>query len=222
MKETPLVSMYHVYKTYANGWHALTDVNFSIQRGEFVFLVGPSAAGKTTLLRLIYMEEFPTRGQVVVGDYSSSAVRPRDVWRLRRKLGVIFQDFRLLEDRNVFENVAFALEVTGARRGEVKRRVLQTLTAVGLNHKRNSMPYELSGGEQQRVAIARALVNDPFLLIADEPTGNLDPVASREILELLRDVNAGGTATLVATHDVEKIKHLPYRLVRIQRGRTSE
>ena len=158
-----------------DGQPVLQDVNLHIKQGEFVSLVGETGVGKTTLLRMIYFDVIPTQGTVIVGDYNSSKLRKRDIPRLRRRLGVVFQDFKLLEDRNVYDNVAFALEVTGTKRVEIGKRVLRVLADVGLSHKRNSMPHELSGGEQQRVVIARALVNEPLVLLADEPTGNLDP-----------------------------------------------
>ncbi|MBN1349008.1 cell division ATP-binding protein FtsE [candidate division KSB1 bacterium] len=198
----------------------LERVNLAIGNGEFVFLVGPSGAGKSTVLRLIYMDVCPTDGQVTVGRYNSATIKKRDIPYLRRKIGVVFQDFKLLDDRNVFENVAFALRVTGARRRDIKKKVLRILTDVGLNHKRNKMPHHLSGGEQQRVAIARALVNEPFILLADEPTGNLDPEASQNILELLKKINSRGTAILMATHDYQLVKKLGKRIIRIEKGRT--
>lgn len=198
----------------------LKRINLTVQNGEFVFLVGPSGAGKSTVLKLIYMDVMPTDGQVVVDHYNSVSIRKRNIPYLRRKIGVIFQDFKLLNDRNVFENVALALKVTGAKRGDIKRKVLRTLTDVGLNHKRNKMPLELSGGEQQRVAIARALVNEPFILLADEPTGNLDYEATQNIIHLLEKINSKGTAILMATHDYQLVKNLGKRIVRIEGGRT--
>ncbi|CUU07325.1 cell division transport system ATP-binding protein [Candidatus Kryptobacter tengchongensis] len=177
------------------------DLNFKVNDGEFVFITGPTGSGKSTLLRLIYMDVFPNRGRVIVGSFDSRRIKKRQIPYLRRRLGIIFQDFKLLDDRNVFENVAFALYVTGARRKEINRKVLTALAEVGLSHKKNSMPDELSGGEQQRVAIARAIVNEPFLLLADEPTGNLDPDTSTEIIELLKKINLRGTSIIMATHN---------------------
>ncbi|MDZ7291301.1 MAG: cell division ATP-binding protein FtsE [candidate division KSB1 bacterium] len=202
---------------------ALKSVNLTVRPGEFVFLVGPSGAGKSTVLRLIYMAERPTEGQVVVGRFNSGTIKPREIPYLRRQLGIIFQDFKLLDDRNVYDNVAFALQVTGAKRREIKRKVLRALANVGLSHKRYKMPHELSGGEQQRVAIARALVNEPFILLADEPTGNLDPVTTQGILDLLEKINARGTAVLMATHNYalfESRHSSRMRIVYIENGIT--
>lgn len=204
------------------GGEGVEGVNLSIDRGEFVFLVGPTGAGKTTLLKLIYMEVFPDQGQVVVDGYNSLHIKKKDVPYLRRKIGVIFQDFKLLRDRSVFENVAFALRVTGTRRRKIKKRVLRMLAEMGLSHKRNKLPHQLSGGEQQRVAIARALINEPLILLADEPTGNLDPEATREILDLLMKINSQGTAILMATHDYNLVKGLGKRVIRIEKGRVFE
>lgn len=203
------------------------DLNFLVPDGKFVFITGPTGSGKSTLLRLIYMDIFPNRGRVVVGKFDSRTIKRRQIPYLRRRLGIVFQDFKLLEDRNVFENVAFALYVTGAKRKEVNRKVLMALAEVGLSHKKNSMPDELSGGEQQRVAIARAIVNEPFLLLADEPTGNLDPETSKEIIELLRKINLRGTSVIVATHnysiveminDAEVYQISNYNLIKIKGG----
>ncbi len=205
-----------------DGQKVLDEINLSIKQGEFVFLVGQTGVGKSTLLRLIYMDIFPTEGSVVVGEYASTSIRRRDIPYLRRKIGVVFQDFKLLEDRNVFENVAFALYVTNAKKKETKKRVLRVLADVGLSHKRNSMPHELSGGEQQRVVIARALVNEPFLLLADEPTGNLDPVAAFDLLDLLKKINTRGTAIVMATHNYELVKRMPARIMQIKNGRLYE
>lgn len=198
--------------------YILKQVSLKINKGEFVYLIGKTGAGKTTLLRLIYMDIFPTKGNVLVADYSSSNIRKRQIPYLRRKVGVIFQDFKLLPDRNVYENVAFALRVIGASRKEIKSRVLSVLTQVGLNHKRYHLPEVLSGGEKQRVAIARALVNEPFILLADEPTGNLDPEASREIVELLERINKGGTAVCMATHNYSLLRFAPHRTIVLENG----
>jgi cell division transport system ATP-binding protein len=193
------------------------NLNFSVKPGEFVFIVGPTGSGKSTLMRLIYMDIFPDSGKVIVGGYDSSRIKKRHIPFLRRKLGVVFQDFKLLEDRNVFENVAFALYVTRARRREISRRVIRALGEVGLSHKRDDMPDELSGGEQQRVAIARAIVNEPFLILADEPTGNLDPATSIEIVDLLRQINLRGTSIIMATHNymlVERVSEAKIYLIK--------
>jgi cell division transport system ATP-binding protein len=217
-----IVRLTNVRVCYRGG-DGLKRVNLTVRPGEFVFLVGPSGAGKSTVLRLIYMAERPTDGQVVVERFNSNTIMAKEIPYLRRRLGIIFQDFRLLEDRNVYDNVAFALQVTGAKRREIKRKVLRSLAQVGLSHKRYKMPHELSGGEQQRVAIARALVNDPFILLADEPTGNLDPVTEHGIMDLLEKINARGTAILMATHNYAlfETRHLPgKRVVRIEGGMT--
>jgi len=213
-----VIKFSHVTKAYAKG-AALADVSFHVPKGQFCFLTGHSGAGKTTALKLIYLAELPTSGEVRVSGFASSRISPRDVPRLRRRLGIVFQDFRLLEDRTAEENVAFALEVTGARRSAIAPRVMRVLTQVGLVAKAHQYPRELSGGEQQRVAIARALVNEPVVLLADEPTGNLDERATRGIFQLLRDINAAGTAVLMATHDLDLVKGFPgAHLVELQHG----
>jgi cell division transport system ATP-binding protein len=208
-----------VTKDYPRLGAALSDVSFSVAKGEFVFLTGPSGAGKSTILKLLYMEERPTDGEVRVAGLSSVTIRARDIPKLRRKLGIVFQDFRLLEDRTAEANVAFALEVTGTPRSAIGGKVSRALTQVGLASKATSYPRELSGGEQQRVAIARALINDPVLLIADEPTGNLDDRATRGVFQLLRDINASGTAVLMATHNLDLIRRSDYRSIELNRGK---
>jgi cell division transport system ATP-binding protein len=213
-----VIKFFNVTKEYPKTGAALKDVSFHIPKGQFAFLTGHSGAGKTTALRLIYLAERPTSGEVRVSGFTSSRISGRDVPRLRRRLGIIFQDFQLLEDRTAEENVAFALEVTGARRSTIGPRVMRVLTQVGLAGKAHQYPRELSGGEQQRVAIARALVNDPVVLLADEPTGNLDERATRGIFQLLRDINASGTAVLMATHDLDLVKSVPAHLVELQHG----
>ena len=204
---------------YPNG-DGLDGVNLEVRNGEFVYLVGPTGAGKSSVLKMIYMEEFPDEGYVLVDEYSSQDIRDKEIPKLRRKLGIIFQDFKLLEDRDVFENIAFVLRVTGARTRDIKKKTLRALGKVGLSHKSRKMPDELSGGEQQRVAIARAIVNDPFILLADEPTGNLDPKTAVEILNLLDKLNARGTAVLMATHNYELVNNTSKRIVSIKNGRT--
>jgi len=213
-----MIRFTHVTKEYARLGHALNDVTFRVNKGEFAFLTGPSGAGKSTILKLILLEERATSGEVVVNNTAASEMGRRDVAMLRRKLGVVFQDFRLLEDRTAEENVAFALEVTGSPRGTIAARVSRLLTQVGLAAKGTSYPRELSGGEQQRVAIARALVHDPMLLIADEPTGNLDERATRGIFQLLRDINGSGTAVLMATHNLELVRRNEFRVIELNRG----
>lgn len=207
-----------VTKEYLKTGAALKQVSFHIARGQFAFLTGHSGAGKTTALRLIYLAERPTEGEVRVSGFSTARAGPRDIPRLRRRLGIVFQDFQLLEDRTAEENVAFALEVTGARHTTIRPRVMRVLTQVGLAGKANQYPRELSGGEQQRVAIARALVNDPVVLLADEPTGNLDERATRGIFQLLKDINASGTAVLMATHDLDLVRSMDAHLIELQHG----
>src|SRR6185312_8261922 len=213
-----MVRFTHVFKEFPRAGLALNDVSFHVGKGEFVFLTGPSGAGKSTVLKLIFLEERPSKGEVRVSGVSSATIRGRDVPRLRRKMGVVFQDFRLLEDRSVEANVAFALEVTGADASTIAPKVSRLLGQVGLASKATSLPRELSGGEQQRVAIARALANDPVVLIADEPTGNLDDRATRGIFQLLRDINASGTAVIMATHDLELVKRADCRTIEMNHG----
>ena len=202
-----------------NGTTVLDDVSLQIKPGDFLFLVGQTGSGKSTLLKLIYMDLIPTRGTVTVGAYSSSNIERGEKPFLRRDLGIIFQDFRLLDDRNVYDNVAFTLHVTGAKSRDLKKKVLRALADVGLTHQRNKMPHELSGGEQQRVVIARAIVNNPSFLLADEPTGNLDPTTSQEILQLLTNINTRGTAVVMATHNYELVRQTNERVVQIQNGK---
>jgi cell division transport system ATP-binding protein len=213
-----MIRFTHVTKSYPRTGTALLDVTLHVSKGEFVFLTGPSGAGKTTLLKMVYMEERPTAGEVRVSGTSSVTATPREVSKLRRKLGIVFQDFRLLENRTAEQNIGFALEVTGAPAGAIGPKVARALAQVGLSAKGTAFPRELSGGEQQRVAIARALVNDPFVLIADEPTGNLDDRATRGIFQLLREINASGTAVLMATHNLELIRRQEFRTIEMNRG----
>ena len=197
----------------------LSNINIHVKGGEFLCIVGPSGAGKSTLLRLIHMEIFPTQGSVIVADYNAQMMTEKQIPFLRRKVGVVYQDFKLLEDRDVFENVAFALWATGVRRKKIKKRVFQVLAEVGLSHKRYTLIPELSGGEQQKVAIARALANEPFVLLADEPTGNLDAESTEEILELLKRINGRGMAILMATHKEDLVKTLSARMLQIREGK---
>ena len=206
-------------KEYGRGRWALRDVSFSMGKSEFVVLTGASGAGKTTLLKLLSFEQAPTTGEVRLEGYSSRTIKKRRLPYLRRRIGLVFQDFRLLRDRNVFENVAFVLRATGATSGGIQRRVMRALAAVGLSGRGTAMPGELSGGEQQRVGIARAIVNDPFVLLADEPTGNLDDAIKREIFRLLKKVSASGTAVLVATHDLGIAKEFRARTLVLDQGR---
>jgi len=214
----PVISMVDVGMTYPNGKVALADVNVVIPPGDFVFLVGPSGAGKSTFIRLLIREQLPTSGRVVVAGKDLLRMRRREVPRLRRRIGIVFQDFRLLPAKTVFENVAFALEVTGSSRAQIRRRVPQLLNLVGLHEHDEHLPTQLSGGEQQRVAIARALVHDPAMLIADEPTGNLDPVTSWEIIQLLIQINGLGTTVLMATHNQEIVNALRRRVLALEHG----
>lgn len=213
-----MIRFQHVFKSFPNGALALKDVSFHVSKGEFVFLTGHSGAGKSTIMKLMFAEQRPTQGDVRVSGFALADMGPREIPRLRRKLGVVFQDFRLLDDRTAAENVAFALEVTGARRDTIPARVMRVLTQVGLAAKARAYPRELSGGEQQRVAIARALVNDPPVLLADEPTGNLDERATRGVFQLLREINAGGTVVVMATHDLDLVRQAPYRTIELRDG----
>jgi cell division transport system ATP-binding protein len=209
-----------VSKQYPNGTGpALDDVTLHIGRGEFVFLTGHSGAGKSTLLKLMYGDERPSTGDVRVSGFAIGALSREEVPRLRRRLGIVFQDFRLLEDRTAGENVAFALEVTGAQRNAIPARVARVLTQVGLAMKADSFPRELSGGEQQRVAIARALVNSPPVLLADEPTGNLDERATKGVFQLLCDINTSGTVVVMATHDLDLVRAADRRTIELRDGR---
>jgi cell division transport system ATP-binding protein len=213
-----IAGVYHLNKDLGR-YFSLTDINLQVANGEFVFLVGPSGAGKSTLLRMIYMDDRPDSGQIVVGPFVSTRITRRTIPELRRKIGIVFQDFRLLEDRTVFENIALAMKVTGTPMGEIKQRATGILTRVGLYHKRHDYPCALSGGEQQRAAIARAVANRPAILLADEPTGNLDAVATRSVIELLFKINAGGTAVLMATHDIEMVQSFGQRIIYLEGGR---
>lgn len=205
-----------------DGTKIFESIDFSMKQGEFVYLVGQTGSGKSTLMRLLYFELKPEKGSVKVVGFDSAISNVGEIPYLRRKLGIVFQDFKLLEDRNIYDNVAFALFVTNTKRSEIKKRVLHALADVGLSHKRNQMPHELSGGEQQRVVIARALVNEPLVLLADEPTGNLDPISSAEIMDLLTKINMRGTAVLMATHNYDLVRKFPARIMQIKEGKLSE
>jgi cell division transport system ATP-binding protein len=213
-----MIQMFHVYKAYPGDPPVLSDINLHVEKGEFVFLTGPSGAGKTTLMKLIFCAEKATKGQVLVGGRNIARIRESAIPYLRRNIGVVFQDFKLLPHRTVADNVAFTLDVLGVPRVEARERVQRMLKLVGLQHKADSLPLKLSGGEQQRVVIARALVNDPTILLADEPTGNLDPALTLEIMDLLMDVNVRGTTVMVATHDISLITRYQKRTLRLERG----
>lgn len=213
-----MVELKNVAKTYPNGTVALRDINLKIEKGEFVFLVGPSGSGKSTLVKLMLREEEVTEGEVYVNGYDVSSMTRQEVPYLRRSLGCVFQDFRLLPNKTVYENVAFAMIITEALPKEIRRQVPMALALVGLSRKANMYPNQLSGGEQQRVALARALVNNPSLLIADEPTGNLDPEISWEIMKLLSEINHRGTTVVVATHEKSIVDEMKKRVVAISKG----
>lgn len=213
-----MVRLIDVHKTYDNGTKALSNVTLRIDDGEFVFLVGPSGSGKSTVTKMLTAEIRPTEGRVVVNNYNISSIRPSDVPYLRRTVGVVFQDFRLIEKKSVYENVAFAMRAIGTSPRTIKKRVPYMLDLVGILHKARRCPNELAGGEQQRVAIARALVNNPSLIIADEPTGNLDPSRSLEIMMLLERINSLGTTVLVVTHEKELVNRFAKRVVALDGG----
>jgi cell division transport system ATP-binding protein len=213
-----LVELRNVSKTYPNGTVALRDIKLKLDKGEFVFLVGPSGSGKSTLVKLLLKEEDATEGEVYVNGYDVTAMTRQEIPYLRRSLGVVFQDFRLLPNKTVYENVAFAMIITEALPKEIRRQVPMALALVGLSRKANMYPHQLSGGEQQRVALARALVNNPALMIADEPTGNLDPETSWEIMKLLSEINHRGTTVIVATHEKSIVDEMKKRVVSINKG----
>lgn len=214
-----MITLRDVSKHYSGNVKALDSVNLTIRKGEFVFIVGPSGAGKSTLIKLLYREETPSKGRVIVLGKDLTKMRRREIPFLRRRIGVVFQDFRLLEDRTVEENIAFALQVTGTPWREIRKRVFQVLNMVGLRCRKDAYPRELSGGEQQRVAMARALVRNPDILLADEPSGNLDPQTSIEIFKLLERANLYGTTVIVATHAQNIVNALKKRVVELYRGR---
>ena len=214
-----MIRLIDIQKTYDNGTRALKGVSMRIDDGEFVFLVGPSGSGKSTIIKLITGEIAPSEGRLMVNGYNMNTIRPKQVPGMRRTLGVIFQDFRLIEKKTVEENLTFVMRVVGASPREIKKRIPYVLQLVGLDHKGDRLPSELSGGEQQRVAIARALVNNPSVIIADEPTGNLDPQRSLEIMMLLEKINELGTTMLVVTHEKELVNRFAKRVVAIENGR---
>jgi cell division transport system ATP-binding protein len=217
-----VIEAYHVSKTYARGVYALRDLSLRVEKGDFVFLTGPSGAGKSTLLRLLLRQDVPSEGQLIVGGRNLATLTPRQIQSYRRSLGFVFQDFKLLPAKTVLENVSFVPRVLGMGESQQQRRTFQVLKWVGLQHRMNAYPLELSGGEQQRIAIARALVNDPAIILADEPTGNLDPDLSLEIMNLFREINARGTTVVVATHDRELIRRVGRRAVTLDHGNIVE
>ena len=213
-----IVQMFHVYKTFDGNCKALVDINLRLEKGEFIFLVGPSGAGKTTLMRLLSREEKTSSGQIIVNGRNINKLKDSHVYQLRRKIGVVFQDFKLIPTKTVFENVAYVLRVLGQSRYEIERKVCAALKRVGLEHKLQQYPKRISGGEQQRVAIARAVVNNPVLLLADEPTGNLDAERSREIMQLFLDINHEGTTVLMATHNMRTVEGMNERAIYLREG----
>ncbi len=214
-----LIKVEHAYKIYKNGTTAVADLSVTIDKGEFVFVIGTTGSGKSTFIKMLYREEKPTKGKVIVGGIDVAKLRNSKVYKLRRKLGVVFQDFKLLPKLTVYENVAFALETLGIPESEIRPKVLKAIDAVGLKEKTRNLPSELSGGEQQRVAIARAIVNNPKLLICDEPTGNLDPETSKGIMKILENINQTlGTTIIMATHDKELVNKMKKRVLVIENG----
>lgn len=213
-----MVQFYNVSKIYSNGVKALNDISLKIDRGEFIFLMGHSGAGKSTLIKLLFREELPTRGQIFIASRSVVRMKKSEVPLLRRNIGIVFQDFKLLETKTVFENIAFAMKVVGASNVQIKHRVNEVIQMVGLKGKEKCFPNQLSGGEQQRVGIARAIANRPLVLIADEPTGNLDLATSQEIMELIYDINRRGTTVIMATHAQELVKSAHKRVIVLNKG----
>ena len=219
MINVSMLEMINVSKTYPGGSVALQDINVRIEQGEFVFVVGPSGAGKSTFFKMLFREVLPTTGKVIVNGQDLVKMTDKEIPYFRRQLGIVFQDYRLLPDRTVYDNVAFAMQVIETPYRKIKRRVNDVLDLVGLRKRAHAYPTELSGGEQQRIAIARAIVNDPILLIADEPTGNLDPETSWEIMDIFREVNKSGTTIVMATHDREIVDEMEKRVIAIEHGR---
>lgn len=214
-----LIRIRNVEKKYKNGVTAIYDLSLAIEKGSFVFVIGGSGSGKSTLIKMLYREEKPTRGQIIVGGLDVAKLKNKKVYKLRRKLGIVFQDYRLLPKLTVYENVAFAMEVIGAKKDETRRKVLKALEDVGLKNKVHNYPEQLSGGEQQRVAIARAIVNNPKLLLCDEPTGNLDPEKSMEIMKVLDDINKSrGTTIIMATHDKDIVNKMKKQVITLKDG----
>ncbi len=216
---TPIIEITGVFKYYQGEWPALTDINLTVYQGDFLFLLGTTGAGKTTLLRLLYRQELPDAGELKVLGYDLLTMKPQKIPVLRRRLGIIFQDFRLLSERTVYENLEFVLRAIQVQPDTIPVRIQETLNQLGLSHKKNSYPYELSGGEQQKVSIARALVKSPDIILADEPTGNIDPKAADDILNILKDINYQGTTVIMATHDAELAERTNRRRITLDAGR---
>ena len=214
-----MIQLFNVTKSYGSDSVAIKDLSLHIPKGDFVYITGASGAGKTTLLRMLYVAEKPTRGQILIDQQNITRIRSSQIPFLRRKIGGVFQDFKLLNSRTVYENVAFALEAQGKKRYEVSKKVYQSLKEVGLEHRLQSKPLELSGGEQQRIAVARALVVDPLILLADEPSGNLDQEVTLDIMELFKKANARGTTVLLATHDHGLHQRFPRRVITLDKGK---
>lgn len=214
-----MIQFFRVYKQYRPPVYALWDINVFIDKGEFVFITGPSGAGKTTFLKLIMREELPTSGNVVVNGRNVKQIPESKIHHLRRSIGLVFQDFHLIPQWNVYDNVAITLRVLGMPEKEIRKRVLKTLSILGLYHSVWKYPLDISGGEQQRVAIARAIVNNPLILLADEPTGNLDPALTREIMQIFKNINAQGTTVVVATHNIDLIKEIKKRTIYLESGK---
>lgn len=214
-----LIRLVNVKKTYKTGVTAVHDINLNIEKGEFIFIIGPTGCGKSTLTKMLYREEKPTSGKILVGGVNVGKLKNGKVYKLRRKIGVVFQDFKLLSKSTVYENVAFALEVIGQSKQEIYTKVIKALDLVGLKHKSNNYPHQLSGGEQQRVAIARSIVNGPKLLICDEPTGNLDGNTSLEIMKVLEEINKLGTTIIMVTHDIDIVNRMKKKVILLDSGR---
>ncbi|MEO0089181.1 MAG: cell division ATP-binding protein FtsE [candidate division WOR-3 bacterium] len=214
-----MIEFDNVSKTYQNKWMALSNVSFKIERGEFVFITGPTGAGKTTILKLIYAEELPTVGKVIVNNKNVATLKKKEIPFYRRNIGIIFQDFKLLNDRTVYENLEFVLKAIDMKGDEIREKIVRTLTRLGLVHKKDCYPYQLSGGEQQKVAIARALIKDPEVILADEPTGNIDEEASKEVINIFKEINLMGTTVIMATHHSELPQILKKRRLHIISGK---
>lgn len=222
MESESIIQMYNVDMRYKRDITVLHDISFSVEKGEFVFLVGSSGAGKTTILRLLYHELVPTNGEIIVSGYNLSKIRNSQLPHFRRKIGIVFQDFKLLPNKTVEQNIAFSMRVIGAKRSLIKKNVERVLEWTNLTHRRKALPEDISGGEQQRTSIARAMVNDPIIILADEPTGNLDPDLSMEIMQLLERLNMRGTTVLVATHNTGLVETLDKRVIRLDHGMVVE